>query len=194
MNTFFETYGYPVDVKSLKSEQATKNEFWTPEYIWHYENMNVVRVCTVNQTKNNNWYYSDINKEVMFSDHTSWVYFITINGYIVKIGETGHTLGIKSSKWISCWEIQPITGSKSRLGRYRKGDATDERIRSELREDIKSEKNKIEFYAIKCEELNIELPILGTINSQIHKVLEKKLLDYYHDYTGIYPRLHTGRC
>ena len=60
MNTFFETSGYPVDVKSLKSEQATKNEFWTPEYIWHYENMNVVRVCTVNQTKNNNWYYSDI--------------------------------------------------------------------------------------------------------------------------------------
>lgn len=186
-NDLFNIRQYPIIKSSIK------NECWTPEYIWHYENMNFVRVCTVNQTKNNNWYYSDINKDVMFSDHTSWVYFITINGYIVKIGETGNPLGIKTSERIPYWETQPITGSKSRLGRYRKGDASDERIRRDLQEDIKSEKNKIEFYAIKCEELNIELPILGTVNSQIHKALERKLLDYYKDYTGTYPRLNTGR-
>ena len=158
--------------------------------------MNVVRVCSVNLTNNNNWYYSDIDRDIMFSDHTSWVYFITINGFIVKIGETGNPLGIENEHWTfdrAEWESQPKTGSKSRFGRYRTGDSTDERIRFELMEDIKSNKNKIEFYAIKCEELTVELPMLGIVNSQIHKALEKRLLDYFKLYTGTYPRLNVGR-
>jgi hypothetical protein len=181
-NSLFDVseYIYP----TMKSPIA--NKIWTPEYIWHYININVMRLCTVNNTSNNHWYYSDINRDIMFSDHTSWVYFITINGYIVKIGETGNPLGIENACWsysLSHWEDQPKHGSKSRIGRYRNGDTTDERIRQELIEDIKSKNNKIEFYAIKCEELTVELPMLGTVSSQIHKALEKRLLDYF--------KLHT---
>jgi hypothetical protein len=158
--------------------------------------MNVVRVCTINLTIDNNWYYSDIDKDIMFDDHTSWVYFITINGHIVKIGETGNPLGIKNENWSydrSEWETQPKKGSKSRFGRYRNGDTTDERIRFELEENIKSKKNKVEFYAIKCKELTVEVPMLGTVSSQIHKALEKSLLDYFKLHNGTYPRLNVGR-
>lgn len=197
MNTAFnslfdvEKHAYP----TIKFPD--QNKIWTPEYIWHYVNMNVSRVCTINNVSYyNHWYYSDIDRDVMFSNHTSWVYFITINGFIVKIGETGNPLGIENACWSydqKDWEFQPKTGSKSRFGRYRNGDTTDERIRYELLEDIKSEKNKIEFYAIKCEELTVDLPMLGTVSSQIHKALEKKLLDYFKLHTGTYPRLNTGR-
>ena len=183
-------YAYP----TIKS--PLKNKIWPPEYIWHYINMNVVRVCSVNLTSDDKWYYSDIDRDIMFSNHTSWVYFITINGYIVKIGETGNPLGIEPEYWsydILEWEPQPKKGSESRIGRYRNGDKTDERIRFQLKEDIKSKENKVEFYAIKCEELTVELPMLGTVSSQIHKALEKRLLDYFKLHNGTYPRLNTGR-
>jgi hypothetical protein len=196
-NTFESLFDIP-EYKYPTIKSPMKNKFWTPEYIWHYVDMNVVRVCRINKcnTIDNYWYYSDIDRDIMFSDHTSWVYFITINGYIVKIGETGNPLGIENEYWSydpSEWETQPKKGSKSRFGRYRNGDTTDERIRYELNEDIKSENNKVEFYATKCKELTVKLPILGTVSSQIHKALEKKLLDYFKLHTGTYPRLNTGR-
>ena len=198
MKTTFSSLFDITEYKYPTMKSPIENKFWTADYIWHYIDMNAVRVCSVNveNTIEQNWYYSDIDRDIMFSDHTSWVYFITINGRIIKIGETGNHLGIENEYWSydrTEWEPQPKKGSKSRIGRYRNGDTTDERIRSELYEEVKSKKNKIEFYAIKCNELTVDLPIVGTVSSQIHKALEKKLLDYFKLHTGTYPRLNTGR-
>jgi hypothetical protein len=51
------------------------------------------KVCDVIQTYGE-WKYTNINRELMYYTHTSWVYFIVENEEIVKCGETGNPLGI----------------------------------------------------------------------------------------------------
>lgn len=54
------------------------------------------KVCDVVALKDKTWRYKNINKDLMYSDHTSWVYAIVLGKSIVKIGETGVPLGIKN--------------------------------------------------------------------------------------------------
>ena len=170
---------------------------FTAENINHYTTLDWQKVCKVNDN-NGQWYYSEINESLMFSDHRSWVYAITIDEKIAKIGESGQPLGIKGSKNFDplTWEVQPKTGTQSRLGRYRKGDGTDERIRESLVDDILDGK-RVEIYAIKCSVTNHQYNINGkifNINSAIHKDFEKSLLDYYVYHTGSLPFLNPGRA
>ena len=97
----------------------------------------------------------------MFSPHNSWVYFIVDGDTIVKVGETSQPLGIESE-----YHNQPITGTKSRLGRYRKGDQTDTYIRNELVESVKN--NQVSIWARKCE-LKVINEIQDKITSEILK-------------------------
>jgi hypothetical protein len=136
------------DISAVTEKRAMK--FYS-EYMWE-------KVCRVRGELSNNrqeWYYENINKDVMYANHTSWVYVITLNGMVMKIGESEKPLGIRSTNWrfeSSTREIQPIPGSKSRLGQYRRGDTTDARIREALKPYSHDKNNLIEIYALTCPE------------------------------------------
>ena len=83
------------------------------------------------------WYYKNIKTDTMFLDHRSWIYFIVVNDYVVKIGETGNPLGIAENTPYKNGEVQPKSGTTSRFGRIRKGDMTDANIRSKLETVVK---------------------------------------------------------
>jgi len=162
----------------------------------HYKSMGFQQVCRVNRLNDNTWYYTSIDHEIMYSDHRSWIYFITVDGRIQKIGETGNPLGIKSSIGVGgARDTQPKTGSESRLGRYRKGDQTDSRCREELKAAI-DQGCLVEFWAYKCpikqETITLnEQALLVSVTH--HKDLEMVLMDYYKQMTGSLPPLNLSR-
>ena len=179
--------------------QVNKNKH-NPDHINYYHNLGWKKVCTVkSQYFGNDWFYEEIDETLMYSNHRSWIYAITVDGVIQKIGETERPLGIKSKK-----TNQPITGTKSRLGRYRTHKAsscresdTDETIRDSLRRETQDPNKEVAFYAIKCPEVFHKFKFLNeeiSIPAQIHKRLEKFLLDYYFQQYNEYPPLNVGRA
>ena len=176
---------------------------YNADHIKHYTNFNWQKVCTIHSQSHgysDNWTYKNIDKSLMYSSHNSWVYAITVNDHIVKIGETSQPLGIQKSG-----SDQPISGTKSRFGRYANQKAaahgresdTDETIRRELINETKSSKFEVAFYAFKCPEIDYDILVGSEIlkcKAQIHKQLEKKLLDYYKAHTYSYPTLNRGRA
>ena len=173
---------------------------YNADHIKHYTNFNWQKVCTVSDGGSGTWHYKNIDKTLMYSNHRSWVYAITVGDYIVKIGETSQPLGIARS-----YGDQPITGTKSRLGRYanqraaahgREAD-TDETIRDALYETVKTPTMEVAFYAFKCPETSVKIDVVNDTlycKAQIHKQLEKLLLDYYKENVGSYPDLNSGRA
>ena len=154
--------------------------------------MGFQRVCTVKNLYGQ-WFYEQIDRKVMYKDHSSWVYCITMDGYIEKVGESGQPLGIITNNSAS---YQPKKGSESRLGRYINGDSTDKRIRDELREDIDAGR-KVEIWALECPETIVPVDVMDTtfnLAAHIHKQLEKLILDMIKLETGFYPRLNSGRA
>lgn len=138
------------------------------------------------------WLYENINEDLMFSEHRSWVYAIVVSGDIWKIGETGNPLGIRYRRGTSS---QPIPGSRSRLGRYRSGDTTDEYIREELAPVIQRG-SRVEFWAKQCPIAATEVTIAGVkeqVGSAIHKELEVAYLDWIFEQTGTLPLLNKSR-
>lgn len=140
------------------------------------------KVCDVLSTKDaTEWFYSNINEELMYSEHCSWIYFLVIDSTIVKCGETGNPLGIPSkNKFLK--ETQPITGTKSRFGRLRKqpGD-TDQYLRESVIPYIENG-HKVSLWAKKCPILNKHVKIAGqtaTVPTTMHKDLEIMYLEYF---------------
>jgi hypothetical protein len=140
------------------------------------------KVCDVLSTKDaTEWFYSNINEELMYSDHRSWIYFLVIDNAIVKCGETGNPLGIPSkNKFLK--ETQPVTGTKSRFGRLRKqpGD-TDQYLRESVVPYI-SNGHKVSLWAKKCPILNKEVKVAGQttkVPTTMHKDLEIMYLEYF---------------
>ena len=162
-----------------------------PEYIEHYFDLGFKKVCRVKSTyRGNEWFYTDMDESLMFSPHRSWVYAITRFERILKFGETGNPLGIKSKR-----DEQPVCGTHNRLGRYRKGGGSDETIRNMFRKETQ-DSSGLTIYAAACPEMDHSFTLLNesrTIKSQIHKQLEKFLLDYYKEKVGQYPEGNTGR-
>lgn len=150
-----------------------------------------VKICQVRAAYNpNNWEYFQINEFVMYDSHNSWIYFIVVNDEIVKIGETGNPLGIQTY-----WG-EPLSGSKSRLGRYMNGDGTDARIRKELEKAVLCKQTKVEFWARKCEKVVVKSTIAGCVietETTFHKDMETQYLDYVHKHMRSYPRLNKAR-
>jgi hypothetical protein len=164
----------------MKNESAKQIEHYVPD--------GFVRVCDVEEYYSQ-WQYKNINQEVMYDDHRSWIYFIVAGTEIVKIGETGQPLGIKMS------DGQPKKGTECRLGRIRSGDGTDFDIRHSLREDLESG-TKVSIWALKCPSYLTEHKIAGNakqINTTIHKALELHYIDYFENQTGHKPILNKGR-
>jgi hypothetical protein len=170
------------------------------KYIWDYESEGFEKVCNVKTAADRSWKYHNINRELMFSPHNSWVYFIVDNFEIVKIGETGNPLGIwpknKNSAFYELLEeVQPITGTTGRLGRLRgMKDNTDGWIRNCLYESAK--RGHISIWAKKCEIIE-KITKIGGIEKTIfitsHKHQEVLYLDHVKNTTGDYPRLNEMR-
>lgn len=162
------------------------------------------KVCavTLSGEENNhyNWFYKDINQDLMYADHRSWLYFIVVNGEIWKVGETGNPLGLRYKR--DTWRSQPKPGTEGRLGRYRTGDYggdvrmdTDWAIRERLHNEI-NEGALVEFWAKKCPIAAIEVTVAGNkeyVGSAIHKELEMSYLDYIFEETGNLPKLNKLR-
>jgi len=138
------------------------------------------QVCrVVNCSLSGGWNYADIDMTVMYSDHKSWVYFIVVGFYIVKVGETGNPLGIKSRSYLDHLGWQPITGTQSRLGRYRRGDGTDQYVRDSLRSRTRDQ--QVSIWARKCQTLELPITIQGqqrVVQVSMHKHLETDILKH----------------
>lgn len=166
------------------------------DHISHYGEF--APVCRVNiDSASGHWYYSEINTELMYSSHRSWVYCLVIDGEIVKIGESGNPLGIPS-RVRDYSEAQPLKATTSRLGRYRAGDQSDARVREYIAGYLLEHPGScVEFWARACPVDSIDMLVgvgMITVENQHHKHLEKALLDYYHERVGRYPVCNTGRC
>lgn len=147
------------------------------------------KVCDV-ENYYSEWRYKNINQELMFSSHTSWVYFIVENETIVKCGETGNPLGIPEQRSYYMGPTQPISSSKCRFGRLRKGDGTDSYIRRELQN-----KDNVSLWAKKCK-LHVLNESLGGVTRQvdtsIHKHLEQMYLTHFKNEAGRLPYLNKA--
>lgn len=136
------------------------------------------------------WRYININQSYMFDDHNSWIYAITLDNEIVKIGETGNPLGHRTSRAQS----HPLTGTKGRISRYISGDGTDQDIRESLDADLKAGK-KVSFWVKKCELVGGLVNYLGQqeiVYAKIHKDMEMLYLDKINE-TGGLPILNKAR-
>jgi hypothetical protein len=142
-----------------------------------YVNEGFQKVCEVVPQYYLQWRYKNINRELLYSDHRSWVYFIVENETIVKCGETGNPLGI-----CSAYEgEQPAKNTKSRFGRLRSGDNTDFYIRESLKESIDAG-NIVSLWAKKCPIYTVKETV-GGVETNIpvtsHKNLEMAYLDLF---------------
>ena len=157
--------------------------------IKNYQVDGFVKVCDVANDSDNRWYYTDINEAAMFADHKSWVYFIVVNGEIVKVGETGNPLGVRMKT-----SNQPKLGTEGCFGRYRTGDLTDAVIREELKKEVC--KGLVTLWARRCEMVTVTTSVCGqddiTVTS-FHKDLEMRYLDYIFAQTGTLPKLNKAR-
>lgn len=159
-----------------------------------YINDGFQKVCDVETYCGSEWKYKNINKELMFSSHTSWVYFIVENETIVKCGETGNPLGIPETRTYNWGPTQPIGSSKCRFGRLRRGDGTDSYIRQELRNSIESG-NIVSLWAKKCKlhVLNESLGgVVRQVDTSIHKHLEQMYLEHFKNEAGRLPVLNKA--
>lgn len=186
MNDFTQS-DYDRYAQILKSREKRANILNINTYI----NDGFQKVCEV-ENYYSEWTYKNINKELMFSDHTSWVYFIVENQTIVKCGETGNPLGIPESR--SYGTRQPVASSKCRFGRLRRGDGTDSYIRDELRASINAG-NIVSLWAKKCKLHTLNESVGGdiqTVHTSIHKHLEQLYLENFKMTSGCLPRLNKA--
>lgn len=166
-----------------------------------YVNDGFVKLCNVKLEYPNHrdwgdeWHYTEINEELMYSDHRSWVYFIVVDGVIYKVGETGQPLGIRTK-----YNNQPVRGTKSRFGRYKSHkdnykDDTDEVIRVALKKEVAD--GKVSIWVKKCEVVHTKLKLAGKsaiVRTAYHKDLEKQYLNHIILNAGKLPKLNKGKA
>lgn len=145
------------------------------------------RVCKVAPTLDGKWLYEKIRCDIMYANHSSWVYFIVVDNEIVKVGETGVPLGILSTGG------QPRSNSDNRFGRYRGGDNTDAYIRQALWTE--AVQGRVSLWAKKCPVVQNEVNLAGSkfkLKAAFHKELELKYLDHMAS-KSVWPRLNKMR-
>jgi hypothetical protein len=191
-NTLLENDRNPGSVGDPKLVQK-----WKPIYdIENFVSDGFSKVCEVDPTSGpDKWFYYKINKDLMYSNHCSWVYFIVLGTYVVKVGETGNPLGIGENYLYGNRPMQPAANSKSRLGRLRSLDGTDSWIRQALKPYL-AENYPVSIWAKKCPLALVEQRLRGNdkkIVSTIHKEMELAYLDYFCTRSGYYPDCNKGR-
>lgn len=162
--------------------------------IYNYIDDGFVKIADVKQNGYSDWSLVNQNEDFLYMDHRSWVYMIVDGQEIVKIGETGNPLGIRSAR-----SSQPLKGTKCRFGRLISHSSTgksdtDERIRHRLFESAK--KGNVSLWARRCETVQFDEVIAGkkrTVVHSSHKDLEVAYLDHIYQKTGSYPRCNMFR-
>jgi len=144
---------------------------------------------------NGKWKLTNVSPQ-LYERHNSWVYAVVVGDEIVKIGETGSQLGIKSKR-----NDQPVIHTNNRMGRLRgfgktfdadwqKTD-TDVRIRSALYEEACE--GKVSIWAKRCDIIAIDTILYGETYKTFttyHKQLEKAYLTRIKELTGALPILN----
>lgn len=189
---------------ALEIDTETRQKF----HISNFANDGFVKVCDVDSEMNSVydkaseqmvtkpfWFYKNIDQSVMFDEHRSWVYFIVADGYIVKHGETGNPLGIAEQRTYNKGrELQPASNTKSRFGRIRRHDCTDENIRDKLEPMVK--KGLVSLWAKKCPIIIQQTMIAGKLTDVVtssHKSIEDAYLrGYFTNYVGALPILNKA--
>jgi len=150
------------------------------------------KICRIKNTSSiYKWTYEDINESMMYDTHRSWVYIITVDDVVFKIGETANPLGIRRSIEYT----QPIPGSRSRLGRYTTGDGTDSNIRDQADEYLLARHN-ISIYAKKCDIVQASAMIGGFAQDTVgstQKDQEMQYLDHFACMMGAIPLWNKSR-
>jgi len=167
--------------------------------IYNYIDDGFVKIADVRELERrypiySKWSLVDQNEDFLYMDHRSWVYMIVDGQEIVKVGESGNPLGIRTSR-----SDQPLKGTKCRFGRLisfatKDSGDTDERIRNELFESAKE--GNVSLWARRCETIQLEEIIAGkerTVVLSSHKDLEMAYLDHIYQETGSYPRCNMSR-
>lgn len=151
------------------------------------------------------WQLWNINEDLLWSTHNSWVYFIVSGDTIMKVGETSQPLGIKSTvslilgqaspdldyEYKSVHWYQPVAKSTNRFGRlcnFYESTDTDWYIRNNLHTDV--EQGKVCLWAKKCEKIEKIYHAAGKdwmLHATVHKGLELIYID------AINPPLNKGR-
>ena len=169
----------------------------------HVWGLPLVKVADVriNPDDSSKWCYANINDNIMYANNGSYIYCITSKyEEIVKIGETEQPLGILPKSQIRLYEengrhsVQPITGTKSRFGRYANQTGpsdTDQYIRESLKNEVLA--GDVAVWAV---ELPTSVISVGTFTATAtcHKAFEKILLDEYYETFHSYPRCNKGRA
>ncbi len=187
---------------TTKKLQAEKDAYYAKlEKVFNIENFikdGFSKVCDVDHYSrgrySHKWFYKNINKELMFSSHSSWVYFIVVGSRIYKVGETGNPLGIEESYLYGDQELQPVSSTKCRLGRLRRGDGTDEYIRNSLSEKIASGVN-VSIWAKACKISVLTETVAGSklkVKMSSHKSIEKSYLEYFKESANRLPELNKA--
>tara|TARA_B110000858_G_C17625460_1_gene391008 strand:+ start:66 stop:755 length:690 start_codon:yes stop_codon:yes gene_type:complete len=144
------------------------------------------------------WKLTKVNESLLYSDHRSWVYcivqWVDDVPVVVKLGETGVLLGLKTLKGT----LKASTSNRfGRLCNQKQTDSesdTDNYIRNMLEFFVKQ--GNIELYARKLDIIEREECVGGIkriVRAAIHKNVEEHYLDYIVDKTGKLPRLNKAR-
>ena len=162
-----------------------------------------VKVCDIADGPNQlGWIYENINQDLMFDDHCSWVYAIVDGQEIVKIGETGNPLGIRKKQGKDPIDLaQPRTGTSSRLGRLRtwgKIDSDDNDTDTVIRRNLSetASQGNVSIWARRCEQIEMPVVVFGKeimMNHSFHKDLEQVYLRQFVEATGRLPRLNKAQ-
>lgn len=149
------------------------------------------------------WQLHNIDEQLLWSEHNSWVYFIVSGNTIMKVGETSQPLGIKSTKSLllghpqqnadyeykSVHWYQPVGRTTNRFGRLCNwGEDTDWYIRTSLHDDVMQ--GKVSLWAKKCEKIKYVTTAFGkelVLYATVHKDLELIYID------AVNPPLNKGR-
>jgi hypothetical protein len=149
-------------------------------------------VCNTNKNSTiERWYYENIVESIMYDTHSSWLYLLVVNYYIFKIGESANPLGVRGK----LSQLQPNTGSRSRIGRYSTGDSTDLYIRT-LAQPYIDAGHRVEFWAKKCEIIPSTTKILGEdtdIDHVSQKLQELIYLDRFKQEVKMFPAWNKYR-
>lgn len=152
-----------------------------------------VHLCDVTDSSTvKRWNYENVNEQLMFSDHNSWVYFIVVDhDEIYKTGETGNVLGLKG-KTKRCFMK---TGTQSRIGRYMANGETDAYIREELQPLIDAG-HTVSFYVKQCPKVQVATVQGGVQTNTMltsHKQEEFDYMDLMVQAAGRLPKLNKAR-
>lgn len=189
---FFNTITGSVD-KVYSTTSKKYNFSVTGLHVSKFENDGFTHVLDVDECVSTPscWKFKNIDPSRLYKEHNSWVYVITIDDIVAKIGETGNMLGYRRS----IDQIHPSSSSKGRFSRYISGDGTDYEIRCNLDYFLKAG-HTISFWAKKCEIITEHALVLGKViqtESSTHKHQEVAYLDKFKEIVGSYPYLNKSR-